>query len=263
MCKSVLLNVVICFYLIASVLNTPSEVREAIEDNFNEISVKNPYWFTTLFFEGVEREASLKMLQYTFVDYNVKRSSPVVVYASTVTGKPSKDNYMYMAVGQNATINIPNQKGGQPIIMYFNVVPLEVESLPMVGKTWSFLSKTYQFTTNTFTIENTGSDLAQYVTSEGLFIYHSVPENSKVNFTISLEDDFTYEPIRYTLYYSTLKNIAYPTPYNANVVKDGPYRKVSTTRLVTDAKEGPFAVALVISTTYQAKIKISVNVIRN
>ncbi|KAL9655643.1 hypothetical protein ABK040_002306 [Willaertia magna] len=257
-CESKRTNI---YKTVCILVNTPTEAREAIDDKFDVISVKNPYWFTTLLFTEYLAEAPSKLLQYTFVDQKLKRDTPVVVYASTVTGKPSKDNYMYMAIGQNATINIPNSKQSQPIVMYFSIVPLEVDSAQFVGKSWLWLSKTYQFTTSTFAIENTGSDLAQYVNTEALFVYHSVPANSKVNFTISVEDNFTHENVKYKLYYSTLKNIDYPTMNNANIVVESPFKKISTTSLVTNnAKEGPFAVSMVIPTTYYARIKVSVNV---
>ncbi|KAL9653058.1 hypothetical protein ABK040_006278 [Willaertia magna] len=112
------------FRTLCVLVDTPVQAREAVhntlyaEEVFDEINVKNPFWFATLLIEE-----SSKILQYTFADEDVKRSTPVVVYASTITGKPSKDNYLYMAMGQNATLSIPVPNDGQPVIMYFCIVP--------------------------------------------------------------------------------------------------------------------------------------------
>ncbi|KAL9650568.1 hypothetical protein ABK040_004784 [Willaertia magna] len=249
------------FRTLCVLVDTPVQAREAVhntlyaEEVFDEINVKNPFWFATLLVEE-----SSKILQYTFADEDVKRSTPVVVYASTITGKPSKDNYMYMAMGQNATLSIPVPNDGQPVIMYFSIVPLEVESVKMLGKPFYWFRRSYIFSTNTFTIENTGDDLAKFQTNEVVFVYNAVPEHSRVNFTITV-DSKTNQGTIYELCYSNLKNIDFPNRNNANVVVTSPFRSVSTTSLTTNnAKEGPFVVSLTTFELKNAKISVSVNV---
>ncbi|KAL9642963.1 hypothetical protein ABK040_010655 [Willaertia magna] len=241
-------------------VNTPAEAREVRDDRhegdtFDVISASNPYWYTTLVYGE-----SNKLMQYTFVDSNKKRNTPVVVYASTVTGKPTKDNHMYMAIGQNATLNMPVPKDNKPVILYINVVPLEVESAKFFGKSWEYLAETYQFTTNTFTVSTLGG-LGKFSHNDALFVYHSVPAHSKVNFTISVEEHLSNRELSYKLYYSTLKSINYPNCNNADVVVESPVSRFARTSLVVeDAKEGPFAVTMTIPPEFKVKINVWVTV---
>ncbi|KAL9653059.1 hypothetical protein ABK040_006279 [Willaertia magna] len=125
----------------------------------------------------------------------------------------------------------------------------------MLGKPFYWFRRSYIFSTNTFTIENTGDDLAKFQTNEVVFVYNAVPEHSRVNFTITV-DSKTNQGTIYELCYSNLKNIDFPNRNNANVVVTSPFRNVSTTSLTTNnAKEGPFVVSLTTFGLKNAKIQ--------
>jgi hypothetical protein len=190
------------------------DAKERGSDGYLHLDKTAPYWYQAVHFSN-----KVTLVQYTIANTaGFKEGVSVEVYVSTKTGKPTKENHEYSAIGFNVTFAIPRPDNYNAVIVYMNVVPVDQDKKVVQPKLFDWFSREYEIEHHFITIKDTKDELALWDINEYIFTL-DVPEQSRVNFTLTLDvtkpnPEF---PLSYNLYYSDLKYIDYPNSYNANI----------------------------------------------
>jgi hypothetical protein len=236
--------------------DTPAESREAKEDVFAADN-HNPYWYNIVYFTGFSGTIG-RVAEYTFVDEK-NPNTHLAVYASTKTGKPSKANYEFYGIGPNVTllINSDDQAGK---LVYFYVVPVEVQAATVKAMTFPYLAVTYPYIAPNVPVEFRMGTVLARMPYNGVNLVTSVVPKSKINVTVTLEGQRFHEDVQFTLFYTGAKSIHFPNEYNAQiVVKSTKATVASASFTVVDVEGGSLPVMLFTTTVWDGFITASFN----
>ncbi|EFC44345.1 hypothetical protein NAEGRDRAFT_79739 [Naegleria gruberi] len=232
-------------HTICLLADTPANAQEYVYGSNLVINSKNPYYYITLYNSFGQAPRSV---QLTIAG---KQPVPVTLHASYTTGKPSETNAQFSNKGVNATISFEQDVFR---ILYLYIVPDNADYVIGDLKLFKYLDLIENLQPNQVNYYKFNAELSQYDRNMLLFRLDNVPAGSRVNFTLNCDfwkKDWSF-PFSYTLYHSTLSNIAYPNENNANIiVKSQTSSHPSTSNIFYMPKDSTqFAIAFYYDNTY-------------
>jgi hypothetical protein len=237
--------------------NTPLDAQE-IKERDVVVSTGKPFWYGLVSFATFGGYKG-HMSQYTFYDPQQFGKQQLAVYASTKSGKPTKNDHEFHAMGENATVAIEGDSKFYRMV-YFNIVPISEDKTTARIGNWVYMNKEYDIVDKSTTIK-TVSDFAQWPDVGGLFKV-KVPAKSSVTVSVSLEDyERPYDGTHFTLYASSLPTIEYPNMYNADIVSNSNKGKRAVGKISGKSNDdGQFAFQLITPTAWRSLIVVNTTV---